>query len=76
MTDDAKPGPTGDFPDGKLTPDDEGGLNVAMGITEGRVFIDFGKSITWLAMLPADAIEFAQAIIDKAGEAIDKEPSP
>lgn len=55
-------GATGQFPDGRISGDDEGELRCAVGIGSGRVFIDFGKPVTWVA-LPADhAKEIADAL--------------
>ena len=62
MTDD-KPGPTGDFPLGKLNEDDEGALNCAISHENGCVRIDFGKRIEWLAMPPDLAFDFASTIL-------------
>jgi hypothetical protein len=62
-----KPGASGDYPKGKLRPDDEGGLVVAVGELDGNVHIDFGpKPIAWLAIDPDGALAFASAIIDRA----------
>jgi len=63
-----KLGATGKFPDGKLRPDDEGGLTAAVAVDKnGMVFIDFGKSITWLALPKEDAIALAKLLLEKAG---------
>lgn len=61
-------GPTGDFPDGKLGPDDDGGLKMAIGIDEaGRlVRIEFGAPTAWLAMPPDLARVLAMSLLEKA----------
>lgn len=46
-------GATGKFPHATIRPDDEGELN-------------FGKSVSWLAMRPAEARAFAQILVEKA----------
>lgn len=61
-----KLGPTGEFPRGKLNPNDEGGLTLAVGDEGGMVRIDFGKKIKWLAMTPEEALTFASAIASHA----------
>jgi hypothetical protein len=61
-------GATGEFPQGKLTEDDEGALNCAVTHGQGVVRIDFGKEIAWLAMDPDLAINFASAIMVHARE--------
>ena len=64
-----KIGPTYDFDDGKLGPDDEGGLNIGLGIKDGKVVIAFGKSVAWIAMSPDSAIELSRLIARQALEA-------
>lgn len=61
-----KPGPTGDYPDGKLGPDDEGEL--MMGITnDGRlVHVDFGKPVKWFAVPPDHALALAAMLVKHA----------
>ena len=62
-----KPGPTGDFPDGKLNPTDEGGLDIAISaLPNGTVRIDFGKKIAWFAMSREQAYQFAKMIMARA----------
>jgi len=59
-------GPTGEFPDGKLGPNDEGGI--AMGITqhEGRLVIDFGKPIRSLGLTAVEAQRLGSLLTDFA----------
>lgn len=57
-----KLGPTGDFPKGKIRHDDEGGIAVAIGHDNGKVFIDYGAAITWVAFDPHEAEDFAKMI--------------
>ncbi len=65
-----KPGPTGKFPDGKLTSDDRGELQVGMRSDDkGNVIISFGTPVEWVA-LPADqAIEFGRMIMEQGYKA-------
>lgn len=71
MTD--KLGPTGDFPDGKLNPQDEGGLQMAIH-TEGHVVrIDFGSPVAWVAFEPPIARTLAAALL-KAADQADRHP--
>jgi hypothetical protein len=66
MTD--KPGPTGEFPKGKLRADDRGELAVAISLrADGTIFMEFGTSVTWLAMSREDAIVLAHLLLEKAG---------
>lgn len=43
-------GPTGEFPEGKLDGADRGALQIAITAREGRVLIEFGTDVDWLAM--------------------------
>jgi hypothetical protein len=65
---DEQAGPTGKYPEGKLTPDDDGELNIALSIYKNRVGIAFGVPIIWIAMKPQQAVDFAQGIIKRARE--------
>jgi hypothetical protein len=67
---DMKPGPTGDFPDGKLSEDDDGGLAIAIAADteKGVVIIDFGTPTSWIGLKPSDAKGFANMLIEKAVE--------
>jgi hypothetical protein len=60
------PGPTGDFPQGKLNESDEGGLNILVTTQKGNVIVAFGKPVAWIGLPPKDAIELANMIIRKA----------
>lgn len=69
MTD--KPGPTGDFPHGKLYADDEGGINVAISshiAPDGSQMVrfDFGKPVAWLSLPREEALAFASLIVKHA----------
>jgi hypothetical protein len=60
------PGPTGDFPHGRLNPDDEGGLKIAISQEKGVVRIDFGEPTAWIGLPPELALEFASLIAKHA----------
>lgn len=62
-------GATGEFPQGKLNDSDEGALRlgIAYDKLDGIVRIEFGKPVAWLGLPPPQAIEFAKAILKKAG---------
>ena len=63
-----KLGATGEFPGGKLTEDDEGALNLAIGGKDGKVVIDFGTPVVWIGLTPQEAAEFASLILKYAKE--------
>lgn len=62
------PGPTGDFPRGRLNADDEGGLRIAVGPSEdgGNVMVHFGSPVAWFALPPQQAADLAAALIKQA----------
>jgi len=62
-------GATGLHPQGKLTPQDEGGIQFAIGVQDGKVCIDFGTPVHWLGMEPGDALQLAESLIQKARQA-------
>ena len=59
-------GPVGEYPDGKLGPTDSGALVMAVSVDHGRVVVDFGTQVTWLAWSPDEAEGFANAILKVA----------
>lgn len=63
---DETPGPTGNYPEGKLNNDDQGELKIAIGKIEGKIVIDFGKPTTWIGMPVEQAVAFAELIVQKA----------
>lgn len=71
-------GKTGHFPDGKLTPEDEGGLRLAVLTDRGHVVIQFGTAISWFALSPAGARELAAVLCKRAdaAEATPRGPLP
>lgn len=59
-------GATGKFPHGKLNDHDEGELIVALHVEGGKIVMEFGKRISWLALTAEDARHFARTLIAKA----------
>jgi hypothetical protein len=63
-------GATGEFPDGKITEDDEGELEFSVGpLANGLVGVKFGKPVAWMALPPDTAIELATMLVESAGKA-------
>ena len=65
-----KLGATGDYPDGKMSDDDEGGLRMALAADRENkvVVLNFGKSIAWIGLPKQTALALGQGIIEKAKE--------
>ena len=63
-----KLGPTGRFPRGKLSQDDEGEIQfgISSDPAQGLVRIDFGKPVAWLACPPELAEQMAGLLIKHA----------
>lgn len=65
-------GATGKFPEGKLAAHDEGEIGFAIGATNGKVVIEFGKEVSSVGMTPKQAVEMAQLLLDKARHCSDE----
>jgi 8-oxo-dGTP diphosphatase len=63
-------GATGMFPKGKIDPNDEGELQLAIAadLDNGVVRVDFGKPVAWLGLPPDEARTLGQMLIDKANQ--------
>lgn len=61
-----KLGPTGQFPNGQLNKDDEGGINIAVGRRGNVIILEFGKPIAWLGMSPEDAKRIGESLLTSA----------
>lgn len=61
-------GPTGRFPDGKISDDDDGEVTVAISRDprDGLIHVDFGYPISWLALHPAQAVALAAMLLKHA----------
>lgn len=63
-----EPGPTGEYPQGHMSKDDEGALQIAIGVENGKVAVIFGKAVCWLGLDKYTAIALAYNLLDKAKE--------
>lgn len=61
-------GPTGKFPEGHLNEDDEGEIQIAIGIENNKVVINFGKPIAWIGFTPEQADQIAFSLIEKSSK--------
>lgn len=61
-------GPTGQYPDGKLTDSDEGEIRIGITNKDGRIVIEFGKPIYWIGFTKEQAIEIGNTLIQRANE--------
>jgi hypothetical protein len=65
-----KPTNNDKFPDGKLTDNDMGALQIEIGVYEGRVIVAFNHEVGWLGMLPGEAKVIGETLIKYAKEAM------
>ena len=61
------------FSRGKLTPEDEGDLRLAVFVKDGTVMIDFGKPVAWLGLDSQTCRELANTLLKRASEVDEKE---
>lgn len=64
-------GATGEFPEGKVTKEDEGEIRLAIGSKTGTVFIEFGKPVAWIGFTPQQAKQIALTLLEHAASAYD-----
>lgn len=61
-----KIGPTKQYPHGKLNPADRGEIVVGVRVEKDKIVVDFGTDLSWVALTPESAIEFATVLLAKA----------
>ncbi len=59
-------GPTGKFPQGKLTEDDAGEIEFTVARKGDKVVMDFGTPVKWVGLTADDAREVGKALIKHA----------
>lgn len=62
-------GAIGDFPEGKIHKTDEGAVQFAIGVKDGKVVLDFGTPVAWVGMNPQQASDLASTLLKRAREA-------
>lgn len=62
-------GPTGRFPLGKIAEEDAGETAMAVGHTKGKVFLNFGKPMSWIGFTPSQARQLAAHLMEHANAA-------
>jgi len=60
-----RPGPTGNFPHGKLTEKDKGEMFLSLTIKDNAVVLAFGKEVTWIGFTGNQAIDLGKALLKK-----------
>ena len=59
-------GALGEFPEGQLSPNDEGAIRFRIGAQDGKIIVDFGTPVHSLGLDPDDAEAIAQSLLEKA----------
>lgn len=62
-------GATGQFPDGKLSDNDEGEIMIGIAVYRGKVLFNFGKPVQGIGFTPEQAEQIGRDLINKAREA-------
>jgi hypothetical protein len=57
------------WPEGRLGPDDDGEVAVAIGVRQGRVIMQFPYEVNWVGLPPDQADEFAAVLRRRAEQA-------
>ena len=62
--------PPRSYPEGRIAPDDDGELNFRLGHNpkSGKIIMDWGKPVSWLAFGPEDAVKLATGLLEHAYE--------
>lgn len=61
-------GATGNFPDGKITNDDEGEIRIGITTKDDTVVLDFGKPVAWIGFTKEQAKEIGELLIKRSQE--------
>ena len=69
-------GALGTFPEGMLTPHDEGAIQFAISVVKGKVVVDYGTPVRSLGCTPQQAVEFAESLIRFARQAARENGAP
>jgi hypothetical protein len=73
-------GATGEYPHGRLNEEDEGELRCSIHTEGGKVVLNFGKEVAWIAITPGQARQLAAHLLGMAdkleGRAHGAEPDP
>lgn len=56
------------YPDGIISPDDEGELKIACYLRSGKVVIDFGKEVSWIGFDKQSLAAFVAGLTQKLKE--------
>lgn len=59
----------GEYPDGRLNPDDSGAIAMAVSSEKGRVRLDFPKPVAWIGFTGDEAMQLAQDLMKHARRA-------
>ncbi len=63
-----KLGQTGQYPEGKITPSDQGEIRLAVGVFKGKVTINFGTPVHALGLTASQARAMADMLRMRAAE--------
>lgn len=64
----------GEYPEGRLNADDQGGIAVAIGHQDGKVVMQFPKNLNWIGFTADQAVDIANSLIEHARACGSKKP--
>jgi hypothetical protein len=59
----------GEYPDGRMNPDDAGAVAMTVGVEDSRVVMHFPKAVAWIGFTGDEAMELAQTLMKHARRA-------
>ncbi len=62
-------GATKQFPEGAVTSSDEGEIKFRVGAEFGRVFMNFGKPVSWIGMTPTQVNQLCSVLMSAMNNA-------
>lgn len=64
----------GEFPNGRLNPQDQGAMAVSIGQENGAVVLRFPRNLNWIGFTPDQAIDIAETLVKHARACGSKKP--
>lgn len=64
----------GEFPNGRLSKDDQGAIPVGIGHQDGKVVMSFPRNLNWIGFTADQAIDIANSLIEHARAVGSKKP--
>lgn len=56
-------GATGKFPEGQISPHDQGEIQIGIYRSQGKVIVNFGKEVKWFGLNAGQAIDLGKLLM-------------